>query len=111
MTNKVEISGKVYNAELRTTLAGKTIVRFGLSIYSGKDKDGKSTYHFVNCKHWGTGIENGMNIDIVGKICFDSWEKDGKQNVRQYILVDSFSDHFSQQKKPVNDQQADLGGW
>lgn len=111
MTNKVELSGRVYNSEVRTTASGKTIIRFGLSVYAGKDQEGKSVYHFVNCKYWGVNIENNMDIDIVGKIAFDTWEKDGRQNVRQYILVDSFSDHFSQQKKPVNDQQADLGGW
>ena len=111
MTNKVEISGKVYNTELRTTSAGKTIIRFGLSVYTGKDKEGKNTYQFVNCKYWGNGVENGMNIDVVGKLAFDVWEKDGRTNVRQYILVDSFKDHFHQESAPANDQQGELGGW
>lgn len=112
MTNKVEISGKIYNSELRTTPAGKTVVRFGLSVYAGKDKEGKSTYQFVNCKYWGDGIENGRNIDIVGKIAFDVWQKDGKQNVRPFILVDSFSDHVKKEVAPAsNNQQGELEGW
>ena len=109
MTNKVELSGKVYNSELRTTASGKTIIRFGLSIWAGKDKAGNSQYQFVNCKYWGDGIENGMNIDIVGKICFDTWEKDGQTKVRQYVLIDSFSNHVNQPKQDPN--QSELEGW
>ena len=113
MTNKVEISGKVYNSEVRTTTAGKTVIRFGLSVYAGKDKEGKSLYRFVNCKYWGVNIENGMTIDIVGKIAFDTWVKDGKENVRPYILVDSFMDHQKPAKAQVQDHdaQGELGGW
>ena len=108
MTNKVELSGRVYNSEVRNTASGKTIIRFGLSVYAGKDKEGKSVYHFVNC---GVDIENNMDIDIVGKICFDTWEKDGRQNVRPYILIDSFQPHQRQAQAQAQDQQGELGGW
>ena len=113
MTNKVEISGKVYNSEIRTTPAGKTVIRFGLSVWAGKDKEGKSMYHFVNCKYWGVNIENGMTIDIIGKIAFDRWLKDGKENVRPYILVDSFQDHQKPEQTQSQDQdtQGEFGGW
>ena len=104
MTNKVELSGRVYNADAKMTSSGKTVVRFGLSIWAGKDKEGKNTYQFVNCKYWGVGIQNNAQVEVVGKIAFDVWEKDGKQNVRPYILVDSFKDP----NKP--EQQDDLGG-
>ena len=115
MTNKVELSGRVYNSEVRTTTAGKTIIRFGLSVYAGKDKEGKSLYRFVNCKYWGVDIENGMTIDIVGKIAFDTWVKDGKENVRPYILIDSFMDHQrpaqEQTRSQEQNNQGELGGW
>jgi len=113
MTNKVEISGKVYNSEVRTTTSGKTVIRFGLSVYAGKDKDGKSLYQFVNCKYWGVNIQNGMLIDLIGKIAFDTWVKDGKENVRPYILVDSFVDHQKPAQAQVQDHdaQGELGGW
>lgn len=113
MTNKVELSGRVYNSELRNTASGKTVIRFGLSVYAGKDKEGKSFYHFVNCKYWGVNIENNMDIDIVGKIAFDAWEKDGRQNVRPYILIDSFHTHQRQAQAQAqdNDEQGELGGW
>ena len=109
MKTYVELSGRVCRPEIRTTANGKQVIRFGLSVWSGKDKEGKSTYNFVNCKHWGDGIREGADIDLVGKIAFDSWEKDGKKNVRMYILVDSFQD----QKPVVPEQknQEDLGGW
>jgi len=109
MKNYVELSGRVCRPEIRTTTTGKQVIRFGLSVWSGKDKEGKSTYNFVNCKYWGDGIKEGADIDLVGKMAFDSWEKDGKKNVRIYILVDSF-----QEQKPVvpsEPQQEDLGGW
>lgn len=110
MTNKVELSGRVYNTEVRNTTSGKTVIRFGLSIWAGKDKEGNNIYHFVNCKYWGVGIENNMDIDVVGKIAFDTWEKDGRQNVRLYVLVDSFGNH-QKQAEQVQDQQGELGGW
>lgn len=110
MKNYVELSGRVYNPEISTTTSGKRVARFGLSVWSGKDKEGKSMYNFVNCKYWGDEqIENGKDIDLSGKIAFDTWEKDGKKNVRIYVLVDSFQD-----QKPVvpqQSQQEDLGGW
>lgn len=113
MTNKVELSGRVYNPEIRTTTTGKTAIRFGLAIYAGKDKEGKSIYRCVNCKYWGVGIEKGMDIDIAGKVAFDTWEKDGKQNVRAYILIDSFQPHQrqAQAQAQANDEQGELGGW
>ena len=113
MTNKVELSGRVYNSEVRNTSSGKTAIRFGLSVYAGKDKEGNNIYHFVNCKYWGVGIENNMDIDIVGKIAFDTWEKDGRQNVRLYVLVDSFQPHQrqAQAQAQANDEQGELGGW
>jgi single-stranded DNA-binding protein len=113
MTNKVELSGRVYNSEVRKTSSGKTVIRFGLSVYAGKDKEGKSVYHFVNCKYWGVDIENNMDIEVVGKICFDTWEKDGRQNVRPYILIDSFQPHQRQAQAQAqeNDEQGELGGW
>lgn len=107
MTNKVELSGRVYNPETRTTTSGKQVTRFGLSVWAGKDKEGKNIYHFVNCKYWGNEITAGMNIEIVGKISFDTWEKDGKQNIRQYVFVDSFKD-LAQPQQQTNEEQI---GW
>lgn len=107
MTNKVELSGRIYNPEVRTTASGKTVTRFGLSVWAGKDKEGKNIYHFVNCKYWGD-LGSETNINIVGKIAFDTWEKDGKQNVKMYVLVDSISIQNTQ-SQPQQTEQGDFG--
>ena len=81
--NEVKITGKVYNPKVTTTMTGKNITRFGLSIYCGKDKEGKSKYGFVDCKYFG------------------SWEKDGKKFSKPEIIVDTIvnSEMFAPKKE------------
>lgn len=89
LLNEVRIIGKIYNPKERTTNSGKTITEFGLSIYAGKNKEGKSQYKFMNCKIWDSiGTPQGDQL-IEGKIAFDVWEKEGKEMSKPYILCNS----------------------
>ena len=99
--NKVEISGRIYNKKVSTTSTGKTVTRFGLSIYTGKDKDGKSQYGFVECKYFGEITDSSELQDVTGRLSVSSWEKDGKKFSRPEIIVDSIADStmFSESKK------------
>lgn len=87
--NKVEVTGRVYNPQVRTSLAGKSITRFGLSIYVGKDKDGKSKYGFIDCKYFGNLVTDDKLKDVTGHLTVDSWEKDGKKFSKPEIIVDT----------------------
>jgi len=86
--NQVIVSGRAYRPQLRTTKSGKSITTFGLSVYSGKDKDGKSKYNFIDCKCFSDESNLSGDVVVVGKIGFDSWEKDGKKFVKPLIIVD-----------------------
>lgn len=86
--NQVIISGRAYNPQVRQTKSGKTITTFGLSVYSGKDADGKSRYNFIDCKCFSD--ETNLSGDVVasGRLAFDNWEKDGKKYSKPVIIVD-----------------------
>lgn len=97
MTNLVELSGKIYNKKEAHTTTGKIVTSFGLSVWAGK-KDSQNTYEFINCKMWDKISNTEGDKIIKGKLAFDTWDKDGKKQVRTYILVDSIEDYkFNQQ--------------
>jgi len=99
--NKVELTGRIYNIKETTTTTGKTVSRFGLSIYTGKDKEGKSKYGFVDCKYFGRVQQSSELQDVVGRLSVDTWEKDGKKFSRPEVIVDSIglSTMFADAKK------------
>lgn len=87
-TNEIKITGKVYNPVERHTNSGKVITEFGLSVYAGKNKEGKSRYKFITCKVWKEiGKPQGDQL-VTGKLAFDVWEKDGKEMSKPYILAE-----------------------
>lgn len=86
--NQVIVSGRAYRPQLRMTKSGKPITTFGLSIYNGKDKDGKSTYCFMDCKSFSDESNLAGDVLVSGRIGFDCWEKDGKKVTKPIIIVD-----------------------
>ena len=104
--NEVKITGRVYNAKTTNTLSGKSITRFGLSIYCGKDKEGKAKYGFVDCKYFGNLVTDEKLKDVTGHLTVDSWEKDGKKFSKPEIIVDTIvtSEMFSNREGPKKDR-------
>ena len=114
--NKVELSGRIYNIKEATTSSGKTVTRFGLSIYTGKNKEGKSQYGFIDCKYFGRVSTSEELQDVSGRLTVDSWEKDGKKFSKPEVIVDEIkeSEMFAkpvEKKKdegvPFNDDNID----
>jgi len=98
-TNEIKITGKVYNPVERHTNSGKVITEFGLSVYAGKNKEGKSRYKFITCKVWKEiGKPQGDQL-VTGKLAFDVWEKDGKEMSKPYILADDVCPQTEDQTK------------
>ena len=95
--NKVVITGKAYRPQVRQTKSGKHITTFGLSVYNGKDRDGKSTYCFIDCKVFQNLPDINGEVEISGKIAFECWEKDGKKFTKPIILVDRVIGDFTPQ--------------
>jgi len=87
--NKVVISGRAYRPQVRTTKSGKSITTFGLSVYNGKDANGKGTYCFIDCKVFKDMSSLTGDVLVDGKIAFDCWEKDGKKFTKPVIIVNS----------------------
>lgn len=113
--NEVKITGRVFNAKASNTLAGKSITRFGLSIYCGKDKDGKTKYGFVDCKYFGNLVTDNNLKDVTGRLFVDTWEKYGKKFSRPEIIVDTivnstmFADKKEEPADSFDDNIEDLG--
>lgn len=93
--NQVIISGRAYRPQVRQTKSGKSITTFGLSVYNGKDRDGKSTYCFIDCKVFQDLSDLSGEVNITGKIAFECWEKDGKKFTKPIILVDRLMGDFT----------------
>lgn len=89
--NEVNLAGRIYNIVERKTSTGKTISEFGLSVYSGKNKEGKSQYKFMTCKIWDKVEKTSDEVVIKGRLAFDVWEKDGKELSKPYILCESIA--------------------
>ena len=111
--NKVELTGRIYNTKVSNTTTGKTITRFGLSIYTGKGKDGKAQYGFVDCKYFGDITNTEGLKDVAGYLTVDSWEKDGKKYSKPEVVVDSIkeSEMFAQKPVAKNPEPKDEAGF
>lgn len=101
--NKVIITGRAYRPQVRTTKSGKAITTFGLSVYNGKDRDGKSTYCFIDCKYFDEANNLNGDVRVEGKLAFDVWEKEGKKNTKPIIIVDKL-DMGDGGKEPVKQE-------
>lgn len=110
--NEVKLSGKIYNKKEAHTPSGKLCTTFGLSVWNGK-KDGNNTYEFMNCKLWGELPDTDGEKIVQGKLAFDVWEKDGKKQVRPYILVDSInkSEFVKKETQQAQDDLSDDIPW
>ena len=106
MTNKIEISGKIFKPQVKNFTSGKTLTEFGLSVWTGK-KDDKSTYEFITCKLWGELKDADGEKIVQGRLAFDSWEKDGKKQVKPYILVESVRKGNSDNSRQTNNEKPD----
>ena len=90
--NNVHLSGYIYKPTERTTKSGGSITTFGMKVYAGKGSDGKSVYDFINVKYFGHLMNNEGEKDVVGRLAFDSWEKDGVKHKNPVIIADKVSD-------------------
>ena len=104
--NQIVITGKAYNSKVHQTKNGKSITTFGLSIYNGKDANGKGTYCFIDCKIFEDKGDLSGDVLIDGKIAFDCYEKDGKKISKPIIIVNEvkIEQPTSQSTSPVAEQ-------
>ena len=89
--NDVKIAGRVYKYNEFTTSKGKTIARFGLQFYNGKNAEGKSQYTFVDCKGFKSfGLNEKDDVIVFGHLGGEEWtDKQGSKRSRVCLLVES----------------------
>lgn len=90
----------------RTTVSGKIVVSNTIAV-----RDGKERSQFIKIKAWENTaklltkyIEKGDKITLQGLFKTDVYEKDGKKNYFNYILVQGFEFGF----KPSGKSAADI---
>lgn len=91
--NLVILSGNICNEwDVRTTISGKMVITNTIAVRDGKDKS-----QFIKIKAWETTAElltkyiaKGDKVTLQGLFKTDTYEKDGKKNYFNYVLIQSF---------------------
>lgn len=91
--NQVMISGRLgKDVTLNKTKEGKSVVFFQLAVSNGKDKDPD----WIPCKAWdekanfiSQWLGKGCRMEIVGRLSFKPYEKDGKTlwNMEVHVIT------------------------
>ena len=103
--NLVILSGNICGDwDTRTTISGKMVVSNTIAVRDGKEKS-----QFIKIKAWETTadlltkyIGKGDKVTIQGAFKTDTYDKDGKKNYFNYVLVQSFE--FGYKPKSASDQ-------
>lgn len=104
--NIVILSGNICGDwDIRTTISGKIVVTNTIAVRDGKDKS-----QFIKIKAWETTadlltkyISKGDKVTLQGLFKTDVYEKDGKKNYFNYVLIQQFE--FGYKPKNNSDQQ------
>lgn len=99
--NEIKLSGKVYNFKKL-----ERINVFSLRFYAGKDKEGKGTNGFCRCKTK-LDLTDGQEINAVGWMGYDSYEKDGKKIENVCFWVKDLTFEEKPEKKIESSQPKD----
>lgn len=104
--NIVILSGNICNEwDVRTTISGKMVITNTIAVRDGKDKS-----QFIKIKAWENTadlltkyISKGDKVTLQGMFKTDTYEKDGKKNYFNYVLVQQFE--FGYKPKKSSDPQ------
>lgn len=91
--NLVILSGNICGEwDKRQTVSGKIVVTNTIAVRDGKDKS-----QFIKIKAWENTadlltkyIDKGDKVTLQGLFKTDTYEKDGKKNYFNYVLIQSF---------------------
>lgn len=104
--NLVILSGNICNDwDVRTTISGKMVVTNTIAVRDGKDKS-----QFIKIKAWETTadlltkyISKGDKVTLQGMFKTDTYERDGKKNYFNYVLIQSFEFGYKPRGTKDND--------
>jgi single-strand DNA-binding protein len=100
--NTITINGKAWIPETRYTQTGTCITEVSVSVYDGKDQEGKAKYYNLKCKCFkdlaenvGNQVAKGDSVIVSGRLTEEKWEKDGATHKRTVLLIDSIGKEIS----------------
>lgn len=104
--NLVILSGNICKEwDIRQTVSGKMVTTNTIAVRDGKDKS-----QFIKIKAWENTadlltkyIAKGDKVTLQGLFKTDVYEKDGKKNYFNYVLIQQFE--FGYKPKNNSDQQ------
>ena len=111
MYNKILLIGNVIkDCEVKSVKASK-VAKFRLAVDDSYRKDSPL---YIDCEAWDQQAEfaekwlkKGKGVIVDGRLCMDSWEKDGKRESKMFVKVQDvrFSNVMSSKKEDQSEQQ------
>lgn len=120
-TNEVHLIGHAgKDAEVKQTSTGKTVSKFSLATGGGRKKGSDENWptDWHRCVAWGeqlgeiaSRIEKGSTVEIVGRLQYGSYEKDGRKVYTTDIVCHQITlpeEEAPPRELPVIQRNADL---
>jgi len=98
-TTTTVVGNTTRDIEVRYTASGQAVGEFGVAVNkrvkgaNGEWEDGDPEFYDVTV--WGTTAENfaescpkGTRVMVIGRLQFDTWEKDGEKRSKVKIVAD-----------------------
>ena len=113
------IKGRAWEPEIRYSQSGNCIANVSVSVYDGKDQDGKAKYFSVSVKAFkelaesvGNEIRKGDNIIAIGRLSGESWQdKDGNKKSKIVLIADDIAKSIRQFVKKQDDGNIDINSF
>lgn len=107
--NFVGLNGTVFQPELRVAKSGMAVLKFRLSYYQGKGKDGKAAYGSIDvtafdklAQAWDGKLQDRDKVIVIGRLVMDKWEKDGQKHYKHGMIADNIGKEMNLFASPAN---------
>lgn len=113
--NRITLIGRLgRDPELKYFDSGKVKGSFSIAVTRSRNKEDRSKdiTDWINIEAWGKTAEiaaeylrKGNNVGIEGKLCVDSFEKDGQKTYKTYVLADQVHLIDKKADNQINDDE------
>jgi single-strand DNA-binding protein len=108
MYNKIVLIGNVVK-DIDVKQVGKsTVARFRLAV---DDPYREKNTLYIDCEAWGEQadfaekwLSKGKGVIVDGRLCMDSWEKDGKKETKFFVKTQEIRFSFNAKKEDSKQQ-------
>jgi single-strand DNA-binding protein len=92
MYNKIVLIGNVVKDPESRSVKGTSVTKFRLAV---DDQYKKDSVMYIDVEAWDKQSEfcekwlkKGKGVIVDGRLCMDTWEKDGQKRSKLYVIVD-----------------------